>query len=208
MEKLQMPSADSRALVPDFGKRSLKKSLTLATMPPVSNRYTDVEIPLSTWSAWHEAGKPRELCRALTAAERSALEARLDELLSVVQPCGDRDVNRVALSLTDMFGGFPSLRHRDDEAVIARIDGARRILMEFPVWAIEKACRKIQMNGVWRDGKFDRQWPPSDAEIAAAVRDEARLYADQHRQAIALLSATVEGGAAYPSTERQNGNGK
>jgi hypothetical protein len=50
------------------------------------------------------------------------------------------------------------------------------------------------MNGVWRDGKFDRQWPPNDSEIVDAVRKEVRIYGDQHRSAVALLGATVECG--------------
>jgi len=114
------------------------------------------------------------------------------ELAPAVQPFGNRDVNRVALALTDMFGGFPSMRQRDDAAVLARIDGARHVLSEFPAWAIEKACSYIQANGVWRDGAFDRQWPPSDAEIVQEVRQKLRLYSDQYQSAVNLLAATVE----------------
>jgi hypothetical protein len=128
----------------------------------------------------------------LTSEERNALEGRRDELEGIVQPNGERDVNRIVLAITDMFGGFPSMRQRDDDAVVARVDGARRVLSEFPAWAIERGCLGLQMNGVWRDGKFERQWPPSDAEIVAAVRDAARLYADTYHSAVALLSATVE----------------
>jgi hypothetical protein len=158
----------------------------------VSNRITDVEIPRTAWSSWHEAGKPRQLRRPLTDVEISALESRRIELVPAVQPYGERDVNRVTLALTDMFGGFPSMRQRDDTAVMARIDGARRVLEEFPAWAIEKACIFIQANGVWRDGAFDRQWPPSDAEIIQEVRQKFRLYSDQHQSAVALLAAVVE----------------
>jgi hypothetical protein len=164
----------------------------LATLPPISDRRADVEIPRSAWSAWKEDGKPRHLRRPLTDDECRALEARRQELEPVMQPCGERDANRIALALTDMFGGFPSMRLRDDEAVVSRVDGVRRMLVEFPAWAIEKACRYIQMNGVWRDGKLDRQWPPSDAEIVAAVRNDLRLYGDAYRSAIELLEATVE----------------
>jgi hypothetical protein len=179
-------------LVPDSGKALPTKSVTLATLPPVTNRLTDVEIPLRVWSSWKEDGKPRQLRRALTGDERDALEARSNELAPAMEPYSDRDVNRVALALTDMFGGFPSMRTRDDAGVLARIDGVRRVLAEFPTWAIEKACGYIQANGVWRDGAFDRQWPPSDAEIVAVVRDKLRLYADQHKSAVELLAATVE----------------
>lgn len=109
-----------------------------------------------------------------------------------MQPHGGRDVDRVALALTDMFGGFPSMRQRDDSGMVAKVDSVRRLLSAFPAWAIEKACGRIRANGVCRDGKFDRQWPPSDAEIIDAVRSAVDLYADPLRSAIALLAAPVE----------------
>lgn len=192
MERLRPPSVGSQALVPGSGKALQTKGLNLANLPPVANRRTDVEIPNRLWAPWIPSDGPRMLRRPLTEDERTELEARKTELEPVARPHGERDVNRVALALTDMFGGFPSMRQRDDAAVMARIDGARRILAEFPAWAIEKACGYIQTNGVWRDGAFDRQWPPSDAEIVAEVREKFRLYSDQYRSAVALLAASVE----------------
>jgi hypothetical protein len=132
------------------------------------------------------------LRRHLTADERGALEKRRDEVAPALESYSDRDVDRITLAMTDMFGGFPSLRMRDDNAVVGRVDAVRRILREFPAWAIIKACNKIQMNGVWRDGAFDRQWPPSDPEIVAAVREESRIYGDSYNSAVALLAASVE----------------
>lgn len=129
--------------------------------------------------------------RALTAAERRDLELRRDELAPYVGPFDGREETKVALAIADMFGSFPSMRQSGDEAS-ARLDAALRVLAEFPAWAIVKACGKIQLNGVWRDGKYDQQWPPSDAEIALVVREEFRLYGDSHRSAVALLEATVE----------------
>jgi hypothetical protein len=161
-------------------------------MPAVRKPRTDVEIPLAVWSAWTEAGKPRELRRQLTADERQALEQRRDELEPALAPYGDRDINRITLAVGDMFGGFPSLRLRDDNAVVGRVEAVRRLLAPFPAWAIVKAAAKIHSDGVWRDGAFDRQWPPSDPEIVHAVRQEARLYADTHKTMTALLEATVE----------------
>ncbi len=139
-----------------------------------------------------EDGKDRQLRRPLTGDERAALEIRRNELDHALAPHGNRDVNRIALALTDMYGGFPSMRVRDDGSLVGRIDSVRRVLAAFPAWAIEKACRDIQINGVWRDGKFDQQWPPSDAEIVVAVRQALQFYGDQHDSAIALLEAKVE----------------
>lgn len=193
MEKLRTPSAGSVALRQGSDRRSPTTSgPTLATLPPAANRFTEVDIPRSVWSAWREDGKPHALRRPLTGEERAALEARRDELTPAVQPHGGRDVDRVALALTDMFGGFPSMRQRDDSGMVAKVDSVRRLLGAFPAWAIEKACGRIRANGVCRDGKFDRQWPPSDAEIIDAVRTAVDLYADPLRSAIALLVAPVE----------------
>jgi hypothetical protein len=160
-------------------------------LPKILNRLTDVEIPKLVWSSWKPAVGGRRLVRALTDGERVALEARRNELEPAAAGYGERDRDRVVLAVADMFGGFTSMRQSDDEAA-SRLDGVIRLLTPFPAWAIEKACRGIQMNGVFRDGSFDRRWPPNDAEIVDAVRTEARLYADQHRSAVALLSAEVE----------------
>jgi hypothetical protein len=123
--------------------------------------------------------------------ERQALIARRNELAPWVEGYHESELDEVALALTDMFASFRSMRQTGNETV-AQVDATRRILTQFPCWAIEKACRSIQTNGVWRNEAFDRQWPPSDSEIVAAVRDESRLYADQHRSAVALLAATVQ----------------
>lgn len=162
-----------------------------AQLPKISNLLTDVEIPRNVWNAWTPALGERQLRRPLTEAERGALEMRRNELMPAVLGFAGFEKNRVALSLADMFGSFPSMRQSGDE-VMARLDAAQRVLEPFPAWAIKKACLSIQSDGVWRDGKFDRQWPPSDAEIVASVRGEVRLYAAQHRSAVALLAATVQ----------------
>lgn len=195
MKQLQAPVAQlSREL-----QRGSGTALNLPTpnfragtnLPMVRNVETDVVIPSKAWSSWIPAAGKRELVRPLTPEERSALERRRDDLVPAVSGYPDRDGDRVALALADMFGSFPSMRHSGDE-VVARIDGARRVMKEFPAWAIEKACEEIQSRGVFRDGKYDKQWPPSDAEIADVVREKKRLYGDSHASAVALLAATVE----------------
>jgi hypothetical protein len=159
--------------------------------PPVANRLTDVEIPKSAWSAWREEGKPRQLRRALTSDERQALEVRRDELAPMVAPFMLHESNHVGIAVADMFGSYRSMRQTGEEAM-AVLDATVRVLAEFPRWAIEKACRSIQMNGVWRNGAFDRQWPPNDSELVKEVREKLRLYGDAHRSAVALLEAEVE----------------
>jgi len=115
----------------------------------------------------------------------------MNELAPAVAPYGRAEAPHVALALTDMYGGYTSMRQSGEEAE-ARVDSLLRLLAPYPAWAIQKACRDIQINGVWREGKFDRRWPPNDAEIIDAVRKEADLYVNIHRSAVALLSAEVE----------------
>jgi hypothetical protein len=159
--------------------------------PRISNRLTDIEIPLAAWSAWLPADGARQLRRPLTDPERTALVARRDELALAVAPYHPAELDDVSLSLIEMYGGFTSMRQGEEDAA-ARVDSVGRMLAEYPGWAIKKACVAIRTNGVWRDGKFDRRWPPNDSEIIAEVRGHVRFYADQHRNAVALLAATVE----------------
>lgn len=160
-------------------------------MPPVANRLTDVLIPQSAFSAWQESGKPRQLRRPLTDRERHDLERRRDEIAPALAPFADSTVDVVVEALLDMYGGFTSMRGGEEDAA-ARVDSAARLLAEFPAWAIQEACMSIRRNGVWRDGKFDRRWPPNDPEIVLAVKQEMRLYRETYDRCIALLTATVE----------------
>lgn len=130
--------------------------------------------------------------RLLTGEERKAVELRKAELAPWVAGYeGREEENRVALALMDMFGSFRSMRQTGEDAV-AQVDGVRRVLAPFPAWAIEKACASMQSDGIWRNGRFDRQWPPNDSEIVAEVREKLRLYGDQYQSAVALLAAEVE----------------
>lgn len=182
----------SRGSLQNSAKTSEKRSYLIAdTLPKILNRSTDVDVPLSAWSSWIPDVGPRCLRRALTDEERESLTRRMNELAPAVAPFGRTEAPHVALALTDMYGGYPSMRQSGGEAE-ARVTSLMRLLASFPAWAIQKACRDIQMNGVWRDGKFDRQWAPSDSEIIDAVQKETSLYTGVHRSAAALLSATVE----------------
>lgn len=162
-----------------------------SVMPPVVNRITDLVIPNAVFSSWTETGKARQIRRALTIDERHLLENRRDEVAPALMPFSDKAVDPVVEALLDMYGGYRNMRGGEDDAA-ARVDAAARLLAEFPAWAIQKACMAIRRNGVWREGKFDRVWPPNDAEIIAAVKDEMRLYQDTFDRCVALLTATVE----------------
>ena len=193
MEKLQLPAVaktGSPISRPGSGSAVARKPLP-DRLPRISNQATDINIPRSVWSSWSEAGKDRKIRRELTADERSQLEARRDELEPFVGAFDGREQDAVALAVIDMYGAYPSMRANSEDAGV-RVDSVLRLLAEFPAWAIEGACKKIQMNGVWRESKYDLQWPPSDAELARDVRIEYRLYGDTYKQVVALLQAEVE----------------
>ncbi|HUD74648.1 MAG TPA: hypothetical protein VMQ76_06205 [Terracidiphilus sp.] len=195
MEKLtlpKMPSAASPASRPSSVGRSMTTSAAPVNLPPVMVPYPDSIIPRWAWSSWREAGKPRQLRRPLEPVERTALERRQRELAPAVEPYRDSERDRVALALLEMYGSYPSMGSRGDPAAAGRVDCAARVLATFPAWAIERACQKIHMNGVWRDGAFDRKWPPSDSELVEAVRTEARVYTETYINVMALLEAAVE----------------
>jgi hypothetical protein len=160
-------------------------------MPATVNRLTDVEIPNRVLSRWIETGKARKLRRPLTADERRALEVRRDEIAPYLAPYASHQTDAVVLELLEMYSGFTSMRGGEEDAA-ARVDAAARLLKEFPAWAILKACASIRRNGVWRDGTYDRRWPPSDPEIVGAVLDEMIYYRDVHARAEKILAATVE----------------
>ncbi len=193
MDKLRAPvpaRLDSPGTPPGSGT-GFSAPMTADRLPKILNRSTDVEIPNNAWCAWIPSAGERQLRRPLTAEERSALERRAAELAPAVAPWRPSEADFVELALSDMFGGFTSMRQTGED-LDGRLDSTKRVLAPFPAWAIVKACAGIQANGVWRDGKFDRRWPPNDAEIVDAARKEARIYADQHRSAVALLAAAVE----------------
>ena len=132
-----------------------------SVMPPVVNRVTDLTIPNAVFSSWTETGKARQIRRALTDDERTLLETRRREVEPALLPFSDKAVDHVVEALLDMYGGYRNMRGGEDDAA-ARVDAAARLLAEFPAWAIQKACFSIRRHGVWREGKFDRQWPPND----------------------------------------------
>lgn len=193
MQRLQAPTfagPGSQGSPPASG--TALRTLNLGDpLPKISSPLTDVEIPRAVWSAWHEEGKPRQIRRPLADSERRALEVRRDEIAPALVAFEPRDAEHVLLAVVDMFSSCRSMRQTGEEA-LAVAESTCRALDEFPAWAILKVCRSIQQNGVWRDGKFDRVWPPNDSEVVAAVRAEIAFYGRRHSETVALLAATVE----------------
>lgn len=197
MQRLKMPTISSGSQVsPRESGTALRHLKENDPLPRISSRSTDVEIPNRVWSSWIPRDDPRRLVRALTLGERAELEERRDELAPALVSLRDvvgfeSVVDEVVLAIMDMFGSYRSMRQTSVEAM-ALAESTYRAMCAFPAWAVVKVCGSIQLNGVWRDGKFDRQWAPNDSEVAHAVRLEIAFYEQRHRETVALLSATVE----------------
>lgn len=127
------------------------------------------------------------------------MQKRADDLGPALEPF-DRerpgDLDRVAAAAADMYGSFPSMRAEGADA-IARVDSLMNSLVrhELPTWAIEQACRSIQDDGYERDdGKkkwMERQWAPSDSEVARVAQRIVRRRSSAKANAVAILGAKV-----------------
>lgn len=147
---------------------------------------------------WRGTDGTIELARPLERQERAALERRVRELAPVLEPF-DRersgDTDRVAAAAGDMYGSFPSMRGVD---AVARIHSLMNSMARhgLPTWAVEQACRSIQDNGYERadyDGKkrTERQWAPSDSEVAVVATRIVGKRAAAKTNALAILGAKV-----------------
>jgi hypothetical protein len=189
-KNLVSPGLQKRSGVPGL---SVKPRSSIR--PPVANRETDVVLPNRLWEAWHEAGKSRCLRRALTAEERSMLEARKAELEPWVSGFHESETDEITESIASMYSFFPAMGTRSDAEAVAMVARIMRDLRDFPAWAIIKACDHIRVNGLVRK-EGDRyitepHWPPSGPEIIHEVRQATALYGDTYRSATELLTAEV-----------------
>lgn len=195
MEKLKLPASasGSRGSPPASAPsaRAISTMIPPDRLPKIFNRSTDADIPKRAWSSWTPDVGARMLRRPLNPEERRELEVRAAEVAPALVPYGAPDLDAIVEALSGMFGGYSSMRQTNDEAA-ARLEGIERVLEGFPAWAIVKVCRSIQANGVWREGKFDRKWPPNDSEVVLAVRAEVKHYEGVYRSASGLLWAEVE----------------
>jgi hypothetical protein len=192
MEKLKLPEAVTVSRTSSRNSVMVRQPTIGRNLPEITNPQTDIELP-RLWSAWVPVSGARTIRRSLTDNERAALVARRDALLPFVSGYLDEERDQIAVSIGGMFGGYRSMR-QDDRAAAAIIAGTLNLVREFPAWAIVKACDSIRRNGIWKPAtmKYDRTWPPNDAEIIAAVRDELRLIEPQYRRVASMLTAEVE----------------
>jgi hypothetical protein len=156
----------------------------------------DYEIPRRLWSPWKPENGKRSVVRAMGADERAIIERRAAQLGASCGAFSPHEEDRAIAAISSMLGGFRSLRQDEAEAA-AILDGLRRVLAPFPLWAIERGCLLIQSGEAIIDGKRqDRRFPPNDSEIAGVITEIVRPYRRALESAQAFLSAPIETGAA------------
>ncbi len=144
------------------------------------------------YSTWTPASGDRAIVRALRPDERLKLEGRAQALQVALLPFGDDEIDAVEAEIAAMFSGFRAMRQQGDD-VEAIVAVTRRVVREFPSWAIAKACLLIAQNKADVDGKkLDRRFTPNDSEIYAVVEGVVKLRKDALKSATALLAAPVE----------------
>lgn len=154
---------------------------------------------MKLWAPWKEEGKPREIVRALTDEEQSVLRHRWAELELGCAPFTPVEEDRSIGAMAAMLNGFRSMRRDDDDVAVAGLDGLRRVLAPFPLWAIEKGCLAIQGGEASLNGKaLSLAYPPNDAEIRGVIAEIVKPYLQLRDGTVALLAAPVR---VQPSTE-------
>jgi hypothetical protein len=109
-------------------------------------------------------GEP-ELRRALTPAENTEVEARVDALERAIAAYNESERNEVRLVLTLLLNGM----RITDESVL---EMTMITMSEFPLWAIRRAAQDILASRVDRDERF----PVRDPEIAARINKLLEPY--------------------------------
>lgn len=127
----------------------------------------------------HGRGAP-ELRRALTPAEKTEVEARVDALERAVAPYSESARNEVRLVLIMLLSGM----RITDEFVV---EMTMITMSEFPLWAIRKAVQDILAARVDRDERFAVR----DSEISAYINQLLRPYKDALVRLRRLLSGRV-----------------
>lgn len=156
-------------------------------LPSIADEECDIAIPRRVLSAWIPDGGQRAVIRALTAKERALVEGRAGALRDALRPFAPTEQGRVNAEIAAMFNGFRSMRQQDED-VTATVEVTRRVLREFPLWAISRGCLLIAQ----KKADLDPKWPPNDSQIYGVVEEIVRYFRARLVAADGLLSAPVE----------------
>lgn len=187
MSDLREDSPPSRELAPN-----LPVERDASGLPVGFSRECDIDLPRRLLCAWIPEHGDRAIIRALRPDERLKLQGRARALEIALLPFADDEIDTVEAEIAAMFSGFRAMRQQGDD-VSAVVEVTRRVLREFPCWAISRACLLIAQNQATIDGKkLDRRYTPNDTEIYAVVAGVVKLRKDALKGATALLAAPVE----------------
>lgn len=165
-----------------------------AGVPPLWDRECDVDIPSRVWSAWAPAGAPRAITRPLSATEQHKLTVRKEALEAALRPFNPEipeEVDDVEREIAGVLSGFRSNRQQEENA-LAMVEVTRRVLGEFPYWAIGQGCMLIARRRAQLDPPIDPIFGPSDQQIHEVVEEIVKGYRRSLNTAAALLSAPIE----------------
>jgi hypothetical protein len=175
------------AALPPLLSNALAKPRERIGPPRLVDRECDVELPRRLFSAWAPSQGERAIVRSLTSHERAVLTARAVELEASLAPYHDTQVTAVEAELAGMFSGFRALRQQDEDAWAA-VEITAKVLREFPLWAIAKACLLIAQG----KAGLDPRWAPNDAQVHGVVAEQVAYFRARHASARALLAAPIE----------------
>jgi hypothetical protein len=176
------PSPGTQCSLPSLPAKRDADGLSVAF-----DRECDLEMPRCLFSAWIPDAGQREIVRALTAGERAKLDTRAVALEQALTPYLPDEGHRVSAEIAAMFGGFRAMRQLGED-IAATVEITRRVLRQFPLWAIAKGCMLIAQGCCG----LDRRYAPNDAEIYEVMAEIVRPYREALQRVLALLSAPVE----------------
>jgi hypothetical protein len=173
------------------GSGNLPANRSTTEKPPLVDFAADYDIP-KLWRDRDVNGRPRSIARELTPGERARVERRHRELQIGCSPFTPSEEDRVITALSEMLGGFRSLQRQCDEAAVAALTILRRLVAEFPVWAIEEACEALSRGKAMLDGKrINHDFAPNDSQVYGVIGEILAPYEKLRVRAAALLIAPV-----------------
>jgi hypothetical protein len=160
---------------------------SVADLPTVFDREADRAIP-DRVLAWIGSDGIAEIRRALTDAERAALERRARDLRRALVPWSNADRRQLEGELALMLGGHTSMQKLDDVAAKGLVAQYLQLTRDRPFWAVVQVCRKIRPG----DAGIPTKYCPNEAEFNSLLRRLVSPYERQLLQAQRLLDAKVQ----------------
>jgi hypothetical protein len=105
----------------------------------------------------------------------------------------------VEAEIAAMFSGFRTMCQQGEDAE-PLVEVTKRVLREFPLWAIAQGCLRMAKG----KAGLDRRYAPNDTEVFPVVEEIVRPYRRRLETVKALLAAPVEDtGPEAPKPSRE-----